>query len=78
MRRAAGRFRPPDGPNVDASREFIKFALNAHRQSAWTKDMTYDPTNPKYMESMLKIDDDYWGKANDDEITRFNEWILKP
>ena len=83
------------GPNVDACRKFIKFALNAQRQAAWTKDMTYGPTNPnaykyidpkraellptnpKHMQSMLKIDDDYWGKAKDDEITRFNEWILK-
>lgn len=83
------------GPNVDACRKFIKFALNAQRQAAWTKDMTYGPTNPnaykyidpkraellptnpKYMQSTLKIDDDYWGKAKDAEITRFNEWVLK-
>lgn len=42
------------GPNVDACREFIRFASQAERQAAWTPYIAYGPTNPgayKYIDS---------------------------
>jgi putative spermidine/putrescine transport system substrate-binding protein len=34
------------GPNADLCREFVKFAVSAKRQAAYTAHLTYGPTNP--------------------------------